>query len=289
MSNPHIKTHATPHFDDAVMLMGFSGWMDGGDVSTGTLEYLTGALPACPMAQISAEHFNILNFPGSMEVSALFRPHIKIEAGLVKNFDPPVNSFHYVESHGLVLFKGKEPNMHWTEFTECLIEVARSAGVKTIYFIGSVGGMVPHTREPRMFSAVSHPRLKEQMESHGLGFTDYEGPGSLVSYLLNICEERGLDMATVVAEIPPYVQGRNFKCIEAMIKKLSAMLGLTIELDEIRQLSDELEVRISEAITERPELAESIQKLEEDYDNQVFDTQMGDLKDWLEEKGIRLD
>lgn len=36
-------------------------------------------------------------------------------------------------------------------------------------------------------------------------------------------------------------------------------------------------------------LAERIQKLEEDYDNEVFDTQMTDLKDWLEQQGIRLD
>ena len=26
-----------------------------------------------------------------------------------------------------------------------------------------------------------------------------------------------------------------------------------------------------------------------DYDHEVFDSQMGDLKDWLEQQGIRLD
>jgi hypothetical protein len=29
--------------------------------------------------------------------------------------------------------------------------------------------------------------------------------------------------------------------------------------------------------------------MEEDYDNEMFDTQMGDLKEWLEKQGIRLD
>jgi len=29
--------------------------------------------------------------------------------------------------------------------------------------------------------------------------------------------------------------------------------------------------------------------LEENYDNEVFDTEMGELKKWLEQKGVRLD
>ena len=39
----------------------------------------------------------------------------------------------------------------------------------------------------------------------------------------------------------------------------------------------------------RPELAEKIGKLETEYHSEVFDTQMGDLRDWLEGQGIRLD
>ena len=33
----------------------------------------------------------------------------------------------------------------------------------------------------------------------------------------------------------------------------------------------------------------SIQKLEENYDHEVFDTQMDDLKDFLNKQGVRVD
>ena len=93
----------------------------------------------------------------------------------------------------------------------------------------------------------------------------------------------------MVAEIPAYIQGRNPKSIEAVTRSVAGMLGLQVNLDDLRADSDEWEKRVDEQLAERPELAEHIHKLEADYDSEVFDTQMGDLKDWLQQRGIRLD
>ena len=289
MALDQLKIVAQPKLSNATMVLGFSGWMDGGDVSTGTIEYLVDSFNAQILAQIAPEQFYIYNFPGSMEVSSLFRPHLKIEGGLVTEFKPPANTFYYEQANNLVLFEGKEPNFNWSQFADCMFAVATAADVSAIYFAGSVGGMAPHTREPRLFSSVSHARIKCTLEAHGLNFTNYEGPGSFISYLMTLADQRGFEMATIVAEIPPYVQGRNFKCIEAVVRKLSAITATTINMGDLRVLGDELESRITELVEKRPELAEQIRKLEEDYDNDIFDTQMGDLKIWLEEKGIRLE
>lgn len=35
-----LTIHQHPELDDPVLLMGLSGWMDGGNVSTGTIAYL---------------------------------------------------------------------------------------------------------------------------------------------------------------------------------------------------------------------------------------------------------
>jgi hypothetical protein len=42
-------------------------------------------------------------------------------------------------------------------------------------------------------------------------------------------------------------------------------------------------------VQQQPELAGNIRKLEEDYDNEIFDSEMGELKSWLEQQGIRVD
>jgi hypothetical protein len=98
-----------------------------------------------------------------------------------------------------------------------------------------------------------------------------------------------MSMVSLVATIPAYVQGNNHKCIEAVARRLAGILGLQIDLDDLRAISDEFEKRLSNAVQEQPELAENIRKLEEDYDNEIFDSEMGDLKKWLQQQGIRLD
>lgn len=289
MSLERVRIKARPELREPRMILGLSGWMDGGDVSTGTIDYLAERLDAKPLAEIDSADFYIYSFPGTMEVSALFRPNVKIEEGVVSSFDPPTNSFYYDEKSGLVLAKGKEPNFRWSEYADAIFSVAQMVGVSRIYFVGSVGGLVPHTRDPRLFGAVSRPDLKETLASQGVKFTNYEGPGSIVSYLLSVSESKGMEFITLVAEIPPYVQGRNVKCIEAVVRRLSAIFGFAIKLDDLRTLSDELEKRLNEIVEEKEDLADHIRNLEEDYDNEVFNTQMGDLKEWLERQGIRLD
>ncbi|MBN2582836.1 MAG: PAC2 family protein [Planctomycetes bacterium] len=271
------------------MVLSLTGWMDGGEVSTGAVDYLIEKLHGEAFAEIEPEDFYIFNFPGSMEISALFRPDVKIEDGLIREFVMPSNVFYCSPEHPLVLFKGKEPHVRWDSFLECLLTVATRFGVRRIYFVGSYSGLTPHTREPRIYSSVSDASLKPELEQYGIRFSDYEGPGSIVTYLTTLAAARGVELATLVAEIPAYVQGRNPKCIEAVVRRLAAMLDLRIDLDVMRRASDLFEERLNAAILEREGLAEQIHRLEAEYDSELFNTEMGDLREWLEQQGIRLD
>jgi proteasome assembly chaperone (PAC2) family protein len=280
-------------FDDAGfhsprLLLGFSGWMDGGDVSTGTVRILAERLYAKRFAEIEAEGFYIYNFPGAMEITALFRPHCRIKKGVIKNFEFPQNGFYAAESEDLILFAGKEPNLAWEEFANCIFALCREFDVKVIYFIGSVAGLVPHTRDPRFFCSVSDAEMKPRLESYGFKFSDYEGPASVVTYMTNMAKKQGIEMVSIVATVPAYVQGSNPKCIEAVTRRVAGILGVHVELDDLRAAADEFERKLTDVVQEQPELAENIVKLEQDYDNEIF-SEMGELKTWLHQRGIRLD
>jgi proteasome assembly chaperone (PAC2) family protein len=289
MVSDKLKILYKPDLNNPRLLMGFTGWMDGGEVSTGTMKYLIDKLHAQKFAEINPEGFYIYNFPGSMEMTALFRPHTRIRAGLIKSFEVPKNEFFLDEQHNLILFSGKEPNLQWEEFADCVFYLCSQFHVEMMYFIGSVAGLVPHTREPRFLSSVSDAQLKEMLKRYGIKFTDYEGPASFITYLINNCARQDLKIATLVATIPAYVQGNNPRCIEAVIKRVAGILGLQVELDDLRAVGDEFEKKLSDAVEEQPELVANIRKLEEDYDNEVFNTDMGDLKSWLQQQGINLD
>src|SRR5436309_16055160 len=89
-----LRVRDCPALDDAMLVLAFTGWMDGGDVSTGTVQRLVDLLGARPVAEIDSEPFYLFNFPGSMEIAALFRPTIKIEDGLITALEMPRNVFY---------------------------------------------------------------------------------------------------------------------------------------------------------------------------------------------------
>lgn len=263
-----------PLLNDATLVLAFSGWMDGGDVSTGTVERLIDLLKAQPIAEIDGEPFYIFSFPAPMELASLFRPHIAIEDGLVKSFEWPSNVFYCHEAANLVLFVGKEPNMHWRLFGNCIFKLAAEIGISRILFVGSFGGAVPHTREPRLYVTCSDKKLLPTMEKFGVRRTDYEGPGSFTTYLMKQAPESGVEMTSLIAEIPGYLQGPNPTSIEAVTRRLSKILKLPLDLDELRIASTNWELQVSGAIDEDEDLAEKVRQLEEEYDNDLLEHEL---------------
>ncbi len=289
MADDKLQIYETPQFRNPRLVVGFSGWMDGGDVSTGTIKVLADKLGAQRFAEILPEGFYIYNFPGAIELTTLFRPHCRIQEGLVRTFALPENVFYAAADNDLILFMGKEPNLAWEDYADCLFELCTEFGVKMVYFVGSVSGLVPHTRDPHLFCSVSDAGLKPLLERYGIRFSDYEGPASIVTYLTAAALDRGIEMISFVATVPAYVQGSNPRCIDAVVRRLAGVLNLELHLDDLRDAADNFEKRLSEVVEEEPELAESVVKLEQDYDNEVFDNELVDLKHWLHQKGIRLD
>ncbi len=289
MLSDKLSISEKPNLRNPRLLIGLSGWMDGGEVSTGTLECLIDKVGAKEIAEIDPKGFYLCSFPGSMEITALFRPHTKITDGLIESFEKPANTFFSSESNDLILFRGKEPNLNWEEFGKCVFSLCAEFGVKMIYFIGSVAGLVPHTREPRLLCSVSHADLKETFQHYGVKFANYEGPASIVTYLTAQSKEHDIKMVSLVATIPAYVQGSNPKCIEAVTRRLAGMLELDVELGDLTAISDEFERKLGDVVQEQPELESNIHKLEEDYDSEIFNNEMGELREWLEQQGIRVD
>jgi len=289
MAVERLRIYHKPDLTAPALVMGFTGWMDGGDVSTGTVDYLRIKLGAVPFSSLDPEPFYIYSFPGSMEITSLFRPPVKIVDGRIQSLDLPANTFYADVEHDLILFSGKEPNLNWQSFGNCIIQLCEQFSVQQILFIGSVAGLTPHTREPRFTGSFSQTRVRPRLEKLGIRFSDYEGPASFTTYLTMRVAKNDLDMMALVAEVPAYLQGYNPKCVSAAVRCISSLLELHMPCDDLRILSDEFEKKVTELVLQQPELSERVQQLEEIYDSELFDTELSDLKNWLHQRGIRLD
>jgi proteasome assembly chaperone (PAC2) family protein len=271
MNAPSLRFSSTPALPGGTLLLALSGWMDGGNVSTGTIRGIMDGRELERFAEIKPDPFYIYNFPGSMEVAALFRPTVKYDEGMIVEYETPANEFFADESAGLAFFIGREPHLRWDEFAECIFEVTEKLRIQRMIFMGSFGGTVPHTREPRMFATVSDSQLKPLIVQHGMRFSDYEGPSGFATRLLAECPKRDIQMMSLVCEIPGYLQGPNPLSIEAITRRLARILNVTIDVDRMRRASDEWEVRVTQAVEEDAELAETVKKLEQEYDNELIE------------------
>lgn len=271
MAEQYVRVFARPRLERGTMLLALSGWMDGGLVSTGTVRSLMDGRALVKVAEIDPDPFYIFNFPGSMDVASLFRPEVKYEGGLIDKFDMPEDTFHADPAANLVYFVGKEPNLRWPTFAEGIFSVARETGVERIIFIGSFGGSVPHTREPRLYGSVSHGGMLPLLAQYGIQPSEYEGPSSFATYLLRHAAERGLEMISLAAEIPGYLEGLNPLSIEAVSRRLAQILNVQVDVDKLRRASNEWEAEVTTLVDKDEKLAGTVRKLEEQYDNELIE------------------
>ncbi len=272
-----LRIHRQPAVRQATLVLAFTGWMDGGDVSTGTVHRLLELTDAQPFADIDPDPFFIYNVPGSMEVASLFRPPITVKDGLIETVDMPAATFYCHEPENLLLFVGKEPNLKWRLFGDCIFQLARQADVRRILFVGSYGGSVPHTREPRLYVSCSNERLLREIRKYGVGLANYEGPGSFTSYLMVQAPAEGVEMVSLVVEIPSYLQGANLSSIAAVTRRLAKILKLPLDLDSLRAASTRWELEISSAVEKNEELAAQVRQLEEAYDEELLQQEADEL------------
>lgn len=265
-----LQLNYAPRLDGATLLLALGGWMDGGLVSTGSVRHVMQVSHATQIGQLDGDGFYIDSFPGSMEIAALFRPEVKYHRGQIVRYERGTSTFHVSETARLAFFTGKEPNFNWNIFAASIFEVVRRLALQRIVFIGSFGGAVPHTREPRLYGSVSHEHLLPLLTENGIRLSDYQGPASFATHLLWEAPRRNVEMISIAAEIPGYLQGANPTCIAAVVRRLAVILDIAIDVSPLRRASTEWELKVTEAVEQNEELAATIRKLEEQYDNELI-------------------
>jgi len=274
----HLEQALTP-LPGSTLLLALTGWMDGGNVSTGTVRQFMNDRVLQRVSDIPPGGFYIDNFPGSMELTALFRPHVKYVNGLIKSFDTHENTLFADPSANLAFFIGREPNVNWTAFADILFGVIAKLQCTRVVFVGSFGGTVPHTREPRLFGSATTEALVQTLIDHGIRPTDYEGPASFATYLLSLAPSHDVEMISISAEIPGYLQGPNPLCIEAVARRLAHLVGTPINFSSLRDTSTAWELHVTDLVAKDDELAATVRRLEEQYDNELIGIPTPDLQD----------
>ena len=247
------------------LIAGFGGWPNGGNVSTDTVYFLQSTLKAEQIGEITSDDLYIYSSP-----TLASRPITVIREGVLESMRFPSNTLyacqHLGAEHDLLLLQGIEPDLHWQQFADAIIECLQTFKAQRLYTIGGYLDYAPHTRMPRLSAVVTHEALKDELEAYDVDLTDYEGPTSIQSYLLAACRAQGIEGISLWGGAPSYVQGSYPRLTQAMLQFLSQLWRLPLDLEEIEEQAIELEATLHEQIDTNPELADYIRRLEQVYD-----------------------
>jgi len=258
------------------MVCGISGWVDGGQSATGSIEYLVGKLGARKFAEIPIDRFHIYQVPGQL----LLRPQVRIENGLIKEHKAAQNQFFYWVNpdtdNDVILFLGTEPNLNWEEYAEAILYIAREYSVPRIYLLGGVLDKTPHTREPNVSCVCTSEELKEEMQKYGMQFTSYEGPSRFGTTLLYICQKKRMQMVSITARATYYPEfniiiAHNPKAIRAVVRRLNGLLNLNQEFSELDTQVDEYERKLGSMASNNSEFRSYVERLEKDYQEIMYE------------------
>jgi proteasome assembly chaperone (PAC2) family protein len=99
----------------------------------------------------------------------------------------------------------------------------------------------------------------------GFGLTEYTGPISIHTFILEAAKKKGLKALSLWGHAPHYLQTKNMKVVCAVLKRLIDMIHIEVDLSELENAGEYFDQQVNHLVEQDPKLQEIISKLEEVY------------------------
>lgn len=276
-----------PTSRDVVMISGFRQWADAGSVSSALPEYLVAHAHAEPIGRIRPDGFYLFQVPGTHD---LMRPVVRYTDGYPEKLQMQHNDFFMTgdEERSIILFSGDEPHMDVERYVATLLAAARLLGVRRIVGLGGVYGELPYDKERMVSATYSLPRMKEELSSLGVTFSDYHGGASIDSVIARRAGDVGMEYVGLYAFVPAYdfslvSESNNTIRIEndytawlGVMRRVNHYLKVSFDLLDLesksRHLNEVVRKKIDDLDLSAPQLGvrDYLRKLSEEFHEVAF-------------------
>ena len=250
-----IKYFKKPELRNPILIAGFNGWANAGDVTSRSISYLTQKLNAPIFAEINPDPF--FNFEAN-------RPMVQIQGGQVVSVVKPQGRFHLYnggdESSDLIIFSGDEPHFQWNYYLRIFLDFAQENDVALIITIGSSYDQVLHYEE-KVSAIVSNASAMNLAREQSLPLLDYTAQGSISLLLISEAENRGMTALGLWAHAPFYIHGTNYKLCSRVIETIARISNIDLETFELRAAWESLEKQINSLVEKNEKLRQQIKEI----------------------------
>ena len=231
-----VKLRAQPRLNSPNML---TAWPGVGNVAMIVATYLQRKLDFKELGEIEASRF--------------FDPiGVLVKDNVVEAPQFPQSKFYYWKSKGggsdIILFIGEDqPTAKGYELANCVLDVGLRFQVKRVYTCAAAMTRIHHTELPRVLGVATSQLGAGDLKKYDLmqaGNLQIDGLNGL---LLGVAKERDIEGICLLGEVPIYATRiQNPMAALAVLKVLTVMLDIEIDLDELAQLAVETRERMKE-------------------------------------------
>lgn len=255
---PGLNYVNKPSLDRPVLIMGFAGWPNAGEVSTGTINYLERGLDAQPLAGIDPARF--YDFTEA-------RPTTRIENGRVRDFQLPDCHFKYVRTKpgetDLILFSGQEPNLDWEGFCDEVFKLVWEMQVRAVFTLGGTYDYVPHWLTPRISAVFSCDQAEALLaDEKDTSPGQYQGQVSIHTIITVRARDLGLPVVGLWGHSPVYIQTGNYKIHRSLVEILKRAVGFSLDTKDLLVDIADMDRQIESLIEESPKLKKYLEELD---------------------------
>jgi predicted ATP-grasp superfamily ATP-dependent carboligase len=176
-----------------------------------------------------------------------------------------IDLVHDADGSPFLLMYGPEPDSRWEAFAEAIIEVVETFDVRLAVGLHGMPSAAPHTREWKVTGPGNAGELIKQVA--GKSDAKLQMPGSAMALTEFKLREVGREAQTFVVHVPHYLtQMPSPIATTKLMKEVGVATGLSFDLSRLEKGADVQREQIDRQISEQPELAEAIKKMEEEWD-----------------------
>ena len=280
-----LKVQSRPTLRSPVLLCALSGWPDAGQAASGAIEYLIMKWAPRRFAELESSR---------AYVQTNNRPRSKLTRSGQRRLVWPTFACYALPvpqaPRDLVLLLGPEPDLRWRTCAGAILDLAEELGSDLVVGLGAYLAPTSHAGPVSLTGRGTRPELRRALSALGLRDGKYEGPTGFLTVLQEATVQRGLASASVWAASPVYLRDlSNPKLSAALLGVVEKVLRVDLGLTELEVAGRDLERRIDEELSRRPDLERFVRRLANDGDIDLADlAEDEDLLDDLEQYLQRL-
>jgi PAC2 family len=248
----HRLADELPDLRDPVLVASFDGWVDAAEAASQAVAFLGAEAPVV----------------ASFDPDALFdyrsrRPILDVQDGRLDDLTWPALEIRHarIDGRDLLVFAGAEPDLRWQELAADAASLLGTLGVVEWISLGAVPAAVPHTMAVPVMATASQDDLLAPGERRGPAGL-LRVPSAALSVIEMAVTAAGIPAAGFFAQVPPYASIGYAAASVALLERLAAHLGLTLDLEPLREEDRDQKERYDDAVASDARMRATVAQLE---------------------------